>query len=336
MTTLSAPESRPRAVTRESIRGLPLRGVALQGSTGLSVLVADAPRPFILDVDSGTMQRISGLPTRGDRETTVLPVGRHALVLSHRVCSHCPRASSVYVVLRGSTTASRLGSALEVAASRDGRGVWMLGRRGASRCTIREVGLDGRPRRAARRMSCGTGLVAELPAGLLTNFAGPGGIDTYIALLRPDGGVVRFPDWQAQPVVGNLVMSGADRRTPLVLHDMASGATHKLRWPGRPEYSLGEVSGEPNGRLATVNFAKYSPKHRSDLWLLDTMTRRWQHLPDMPARVVPKTTHVEWTADGRVVVLAYNVLGVWRPGQTRLAVRRVKPPKQPGIEFAIW
>jgi hypothetical protein len=34
----------------------------------------------------------------------------------------------------------------------------------------------------------------------------------------------------------------------------------------------------------------------------------------MPAAVVPKTTHVEWTADGRVVILAPNTLGIWRPG----------------------
>ncbi|MCA1706932.1 MAG: hypothetical protein LC808_28180, partial [Actinobacteria bacterium] len=101
-------------------------------------------------------------------------------------------------------------------------------------------------------------------------------------------------------------------------------------------YGLGEVTGQPNGRLATVDFAKYSPQDRFDLWLLDTTTRRWQQLPGMPAHIAPKTTHVEWTADGRLVILATNVLGVWRPGESRLAVRRVTPPKQPGIKFVIW
>lgn len=117
---------------------------------------------------------------------------------------------------------------------------------------------------------------------------------------------------------------------------MATGAIHRLRWPSRPGYGLGEVSGQPNGRLATVDFAKYSPGDRFDLWLLDSMARRWQRLPDMPAPVVPKTTDVEWTADGRVVILATDVLAVWRRGEARLAVRRVKPPKQPGIQFVIW
>jgi hypothetical protein len=185
-------------------------------------------------------------------------------------------------------------------------------------------------------VSCRTGLVAELPAGLLTTFDGRLGRNAHSALLRSDGGVVRFRDSYARPVVGNLVLSGADRRTPLLLHDMVSGASHRLRWPSRPDYGLGEVTGQPNGRLATVDFTKYSPQDRFDLWLLDTTTRRWQQLPGMPAHIVPKTTHVEWTADGRLVILATNALGVWRPGESRLAVRRVKPPKQPGIKFVIW
>lgn len=326
----------PSTVARPSIGDLPLAGVPLRGRTSLRLLVADAPAPFIFDVDRGTVQRISGLPTQGDRETTVLPVGRHALVLSYCFSRRCPPASGVYVLRRGSTKASRLGTALQVVASRDGRGAWMLSRRAAGRCALREVRLDGRPRRAAKRVSCRTGLVAELPAGLLVNFAGPGGTNEHSALLRPDGRVVRFRDWQAQPVVGNLVLSGTDRRTPLLLHNMASGASHRLPWPARPDYRLGEVTGQPNGRLATIDFAQYSPVHRYDLWLLDTTTRRWRHLPEMPARVVPKTTDVEWTRDGRAVVLAYNALGVWRPGEARLAVRRVKAPKQPGVKFVIW
>jgi hypothetical protein len=115
-----------------------------------------------------------------------------------------------------------------------------------------------------------------------------------------------------------------------------AGASHRLRWPAGPDYGLGEVTAQPNGRLATVDFAKYSPEDKFDLWLLDSVTHRWQRLPDMPADVVPKTTDVKWTADGRVVILATNVLGVWRPGEARLAIRRAKRPKQPAIMFVIW
>jgi hypothetical protein len=137
-------------------------------------------------------------------------------------------------------------------------------------------------------------------------------------------------------VVGNLLLSGADRRTPLVLRDVTTRATQSLRRPSRPGYSLGQVNGQLHGRFATIDFAKYSPVDRYDLWLLDTPTGSWQHLPDMPAHAIPKTTEVHWTADGRVVILSANALGVWRPGDAHLAVRRVPAPKQPGIQFVVW
>ena len=330
-----AAESRPSAVPQLSRRALPLHGVPLRGPTGLRLLVADAPAPFVLDVDRGTVQRISGLPTDGERGVTVAPLGKDALVLSSRFCDRC-RGSTAYLVRHGRTAAIRLGAVLDAVPAVYGRGVWIRTRGRAGRCTIRELPLEGRRPRAARQVSCRTGLVAELPAGLLVTYTGPLGRDAHSALLRPGGRIVRFRDPSAQPVFGNLVLSGADRRTPLLLHDMSSGVNRRLHWPGRPGYGLGIATGQPNGRLATVDFAKYSPTHRFDLWVLDTATRRWRHLPDMPAHVAPKATDVEWTADGRVVILATDVLGVWRPGEARLAVRRVKPPKQPGIKFVIW
>jgi hypothetical protein len=306
--------------------------------TGLRLLVADAPAPFVLDVDRGTIKSITGLPTNGDRLVSVHPLGKHALVLSTRICKRCRTASlsSVFLVRHGGTAATRLGSALGAVASRDGHGVWMLTRLAARRCAIHEVGLDGHPRPNPHHVSCRTGLVAELPAGLLVNFAGPGGTDTHSALLRPGGRVVRFRDWQAQPVVANLVLSGADRRTPLVLHDMRSRRTHRLGWPAMPSYGLGIVTGEPNGTRATVDFAKYSPEDRYDLWLLDTARRHWRHLPGMPMRLIPKVTDVEWTPDGRVVILSEAMLAIWRPGERHIVIRRVTPPKQPGSNFVIW
>ncbi len=336
-TSLSAPTLGPSTMPQPSRHGaLPLGGVPLVGPTGLRLLIADAPAPFVLEVDRGTIQPITGLPTDGERGVSVLPVGNDALVLSSRICDRCRPDSSVYLLRRGSTTATRLGTALQVVPSRDGQGWWMLSGQEASRCTIGEVGLDGRSRRAARQVSCRTGLVAELPAGLVVSAMGAGGRDWHGALLRPGGGIVRLGDPQAQPVVGNLVLGGADRHTPLVLHDVGTGASARLRWPSRADYGLGEVTGDPNGRLAIVEFANYAPEHRLDLWVLDTTTRRWQHLPDMPAPMVPKATDVQWTADGGVVLLSSNLLAVWRPGEPRLAVGRVQPPKQPGGNFLIW
>jgi hypothetical protein len=121
-----------------------------------------------------------------------------------------------------------------------------------------------------------------------------------------------------------------------VLRDVRSGAGHRLPWPSGPAYSLAEVTGDPSGRLAIVRFARFSPRHMLEMWLLDTRTYRWEHLPGMPARIVPKATDVEWSADGRVVILSGDALGVWRPGSPHLAVGRVRPTKQPGSNFVVW
>lgn len=332
----SAPVLTPPTGRAASSPALPLHGVPLRAPTNLRLLVADAPAPFVLDVDRRTTQPITGLPTDGDRGVAVAAVGQDALVSSLRFCNACRPDDSVLLLRRGSTAATRLGRVMEAVGSRAGDGVWTLGRRNAGRCMIRKRDLDGRLRRATGQVRCRTDLIAELPAGLLVSSVGPLGKDAHSALLRPSGRVVRLGNPNAQPVVGNLVLSGAGRHTPLVLRDVRSGASHRLSWPSRRGNSLAEVTGDPRGRLAVVRFAKFSPEHRLDMWLLDTQTRRWEHLPGMPARIVPKATDVEWSADGRVVILSGDALGVWRPGSPQLTVAQVRPPKQPGSNFVVW
>jgi hypothetical protein len=322
---------------RSSVSRLSSRAAAVHRATAaLRLLVADAPAPFVLDVDRGSFQRITGLPADGRRNVSVLPVGDHALVLSQRSCAGCPSLSRVYLLRRGSTAATPLARGLQAVPSRDGESVWMLSRRDGRHCTIGKIELDGRPRRRPRPVQCRAGLVAELSAGLLISSTGPLGRNTHNALLKPSGRIVGLRYDDARPVVGDLVLTGTDRRTPLLLHDVRTRASVRLRWPSRRGYSLGEVTGDRNGRLAIVEFAKYSPEHRLDIWLLEAGTGRWQHLPAMPARLIPKVTDIKWTADGRVVILSSNVLAAWRPGETRLAMRSVHRPTQPGIQFVIW
>jgi hypothetical protein len=315
---------------------VPVGGAPFRSQTGLRLLVADVPAPFLLDVDRGSVQTIKGLPANGERGVSVLPLGKHALVLSFRFCDRCRGGVDVYWVRHGSTSAIRLGRALEAVPARNGRAVWMLRRQGLRHCTVRKVDLSRRPRGVARAVSCRAGLVAELPAGLLINSTGPLGKDAHSALLKPHGGVVRFPDEEAQPVVGNLVLSGADRSRPLLLHDMRTGSVRRISWPGRRSYSLGDVTGARSGRFAIVEFAKFSPEHRLDMWLLDTQRRRWLHLPGMPAHLVPKITDVKWTVDRRVVVLSGGTLLLWEPGAARLAPLKVRAPKRSSSGFVIF
>src|SRR5215472_9970790 len=53
----------------------PLHGVPLAGSTGLRLLVSADP-PFVLNVDTGMVQSVTGLNVHGNPVITVLPVGR--------------------------------------------------------------------------------------------------------------------------------------------------------------------------------------------------------------------------------------------------------------------
>jgi hypothetical protein len=311
-------------------------GKAARPDADLRLLVADTPAPFVLDVHRGTAARISGLPAGGDRSVGVAAVGEHALLTAYRFCSGC-RDVGVYLLRHGTTSATRLGAALQAVPSRDEHGVWLLQRRGGrDRCLLAEIDLAGRRRSAPILVGCRLGLVADLPAGLFVSSTGALGRDAHSAVIERDGDVRRLADPDARPVVGNLVLSGAGAGTPLVLHDMRTGATRRLRWPSERGFSLGEVSGAPDGRHAVVAFARYSPRHRLDLWLVDTRTGRWEHLPGLPAAFVPKATDVEWSQDGRVIVLSAGTARVWRPGETTVETMAVPSGRQPGSWFVVW
>ena len=175
-----------------------LQGVPLAGPTGLRLLVASDP-PRLLDVDRGTSRPVGGIPA-GQGPFSVFEVGRSAVVAGDR---------QVFVLRRGASRAIPVGRGSNAVGSLDGRGVWLLEH--GRRCTLREVGLDGRARRPARRVPCTIGLLADTPLGLLawTESAAGGEQD---ALLDPGTGrvVARYPE--VHGVVGDLVLWGDHER----------------------------------------------------------------------------------------------------------------------------
>lgn len=330
----------------------PSPGIPLQSSLGLRLLVADDPRPFVLDVDTGAIQPVTGLPTGEDRSTQVESVGQDAVVVSRQGCrgSDCDANPDVYLVRRGSTVATRLGAALDVEGARDGRGVWLLSRQDATHCALGQVGLDGQPRRPARPMPCDAVLIEELPAGLLVYHGAPrGGGDRYSALVTAEGTVRRLPAVVDGVAGEDLVLSTIEPGKLIALTDLRSGVTHRLPWPSSlGDHVMGLIGGHPDGRLAHVAFypALDGAEQTLDVWLLDLTTRRWQQLPDMPLRLAPRKPQLRWTDDGRLLLLAgladdpADVVAVWRPGEPRITVRHVKlsEPEQRsgGYRFAIW
>jgi hypothetical protein len=133
---------------------------------------------------------------------------------------------------------------------------------------------------------------------------------------------------------------------PLTLTNLRSRARWRLGWPSRLRGGTHIAAVHPNGRDIAVGFYGLAAPGEEgyDLWLLDAISRRWQHLPDFPAAdVVAKATDLAWTGDGRLVLLTQTatlgqVVAVWRPGQPRLAIRPVTLPEpSPGTStLAIW
>jgi hypothetical protein len=330
----------------------PLPGVPLRSPAGLRLLVANDPEPFVLDVDSGVIQPVIGLPADDDRSVHVESVGEDAVVVSRRDCrgSGCDTDSVVYLVRHGSTVATRLGAASDVESSRDGGGVWLLARQDSTHCTLGQVGLDGQPRRPTRPVPCESALIDELSAGLLVyvsgsrNRAGP-----YSALVTADGAFRRLPQVVDGVAGGDLVLSTVEPGRLIALTDLRSGVSHRLRWPSTlKDHVMGLIDAHPEGRLVSVAFypARSGAEQTLDLWLLDIITGDWRQLPDMPLRLAPSKPQATWTADGRLLLLAgladdpaSGLVAVWRPGQPRIAVRRVRLPEPgppSGFRFVIW
>ena len=328
----------------------PLAGVPLAGRTGIRLLVARDPTPFVADLDQEHVRPVTGLPGDGERVVSVLPVGEHAVIVSERTCASCrPPGPEVYGIWRSSATAVRLGTAQEVVAARDGRAVWLVDHQTVTSCTLRQVGLEGRLRRPARPVSCTTKLLSELPAGLLVA-SGPSEDpwDRPTSLVDQRGRRTRlgFPAADLLAATGELVLTSAEPLAPLTLTDLGSGARWRLGWPSRLRGGTHIAAVHPNGRHIAVGFYGLAAPGEGgyDLWLLDIISRRWQHLPDFPAAdVVAKATDLAWTGDGRLVLLTQTatlgqVVAVWRPGQPRLALRPVTLPQpSPGTStLAIW
>jgi hypothetical protein len=323
----------------------PLHGVPLTGPTRLRLLLPSSP-PTLLDVDGGTSQTVVGLPEPADRLFWVQPVGADAVIVATKVCDDCVPASEVFVVRRGTTTATAVGEGWDVAPSRDGRGLWLLCYTDATSCTLREVGLDGRPRRPARRVSCGIQPREETPLGLLAWTSAPdrnGPVTS--ALLDPDDGrpLLRFP--QIHAVVGELVLSsGAGDQGPFTITDRRTGTRQQVARPsGVGPASDGLVS--PDQRHVAISFENPAwPGTNAqvmDVWLLDLVGRRWRRLPAMPVLAELKFTSMAWTDDGRLLLLGSfggvgDALAVWRPGQDRLAVRPIPLPPDRADAFVAW
>lgn len=333
---------RSTPASRADSAPMPLGGVPLTGATGLRLLVANDP-PYLLDVDSGRVRPITGLPP-GGRPLSVRAVGEDAVVWRDSTLpgKHVP-SGKIYVVPRGATGATGIATAWDVAASADGEAVWLKSYSDARHCTLREVSLDGVERRSPRPLSCSTRLIEAAGGALLAVGRSLVDAGSGRTVLRTGSG-----GFWAMAGRFALTVGGDGVRGPLILTDVRAGKHWRLRYPSRISGQGGRDQAvvQRNGTLLALSFSdpayELSGTQVTDVWLLDPTTRRFRHLPDMPAAVHLKFTSMSWVSDGRLVLLAHTtqgaVVAVWRPGESRIAIRRVQlpAPNSGSDSFVVW
>ena len=304
-----------------------LRGGPLESPTGLRLLVADSP-PFVLDVDSGRVTRLRGLPeNRGPALSIVAVGGRGAVVHVERGPGCGWLRGCFYGVAAGGARAIDLGRARYASPGGDGRSAWLVDSARGAGCSVRHVGLDGRTIVASRRFPCGTRL--DPPGG------GLGLVVRRTTIVDPRSGrtVLRVPWGVVAVAAEQLLLYGPGHRFTLL--GARDGKERRLAWPSILDFGGAGLTA-PRGRFVVLEFGdpawRGSGAQALDLWLLDTRTGAMTEVPSMPAFVSLKRTSQAWTRDGRLVVLGEDYRGafvaVWRPGERRLALKRVELPER--------
>jgi hypothetical protein len=305
------PASETTAVPRS------LHGAPLSRLTGLRLLVADNP-PYLLNVDTGQVTPV--LDVSGHPVLSVLQVGKDAVIWLDRRYLR----AEIYVVRRGTTKAVRLATAWSVAPAADGRAVWLKSYTDARHCTLREVGLDGRPRRRPRAVPCSTRLQDSRSGTVLMQGS---------SVVDPASGKTLLRTGGVWVIAGLFALTTTEPYRPLTVTDLRSSKRWRVPWPSRIS-GVDQAVVHAGSGLIAMDFAE--PAYQgtgtqvADVWLLDPATRRLSQLPGMPAAVSLKFTSMSWTSDGRLVLLARSarrdVVAVWRPGWKHIAVRTVRLP----------
>jgi hypothetical protein len=303
-----------------TVEPAPLAGRPLQGASHLHLLVASDP-PFVLDVDTGRVTPIRAAPAvmkRGVLWVTAAAGEAGVVVAGY------PKGQ-IYVVQARAARPIFLGRGSVAVPGGDGKSVWIKSG-SSSACRLRQVALDGHQIGQARSVACSVTIESGDSLGLVydrTRLVDP---LTGRTLRRTRYGVVAAAGKR-------LVLTGPGKNFTLL--DTATGTQQKLRWPSIL-YGLDAPSADYQGRFVALAFAdpawQGGARQAMDVWVLDTRTGRLTHLPGMPAFLDLKFTSMEWTSDGRLVVLGETdgkgFVAVWRPGAAKLQVKRLRLPQR--------
>jgi len=325
-----------------------LHGPALASPTHLFIVASDnGGSPFVVNVDRQTARAAPGL---GVLPSYTTPWGPHVelltatasgalMVVSRQSCQRCALSQAEFLIasdgsVRRIATLPKIGpratGTIEATPALGAPATWVLTWPRVGPCTLRLV--PGT--RPAVRVPCGD-LARATEAGVLM-WSGPYSTE---ALVNPLTGKLRARvAGSLWPVHGDLALEnyGLQPGGPLgtefghlSLVSLITGDRRQLAWPSYFGNIISVVP-EPHGPLVAVDFgspAYPGPAQAEDIWILNTTTGTFSHLPEYPAQVDIKASDVVWTDDDRLVIVAHGggraVVGIWKPGQATLPLRTV-------------
>ena len=306
-----------------------LSGRPLTTTTHLRLVTSGTGAADMVDVDSDTVRVLTALGAgRGHSLYPLARLGDRALaVVTRELCRDCTTTVQTEFLVSADGSVRRLARLAltrheEALQAHSSTADWLERWPHRGPCTLRLVPGE----RAAVRVPCGA-LVAATAQGVWVVNG-----DVHM-LIDPLSGRVRERLDTADELTflpGDLALESTPGPEPtdLALLDLATGARRALRWPSILSWDYSRVLPEPHGPLVAIEFA--SPWGRgtvlaADVWVLDTRTGRFSHVPRFPILEDLKSSNIAWTDDDRLVVVAQGggrtVLGLWRPGQSTLAVR---------------
>lgn len=316
----------------------PLSGRPLGPGSGIRLLITGGPAPAILDVDTGVLTPVLGLPRPDPRGTLSAFVHGGHTVLAWSG----PEADRGRLYLLKGRQARKLATGWYAFPASDGSGFWITDRPAHdSSCTVRKQDEDGRVLSRPRWSYCGALPFGDTPYGLHTRHRDESLLLSHDSLRT----TARYPRIVA-----------ATSRELLV---QRSGGTFALVIPGGKERPTSAPTGSgtvndgavsADGRYVAVPFlTPTSGAHESlDVWVLDTANLRWTQVPSMPVPVDVKTRRMRWAPDGRLVFAGAfvtamdarpresgytSMIATWRPGEPTLSLRRLPVDGQTGMEI---
>lgn len=317
-----------------------LAGAPLHKPTHLRLIVSgNTPQVSIVNVDSGRVSTVRGLglphrySLRGPMIWSLTPAPGGALAIIWRQsCGHCLTLTSFQIAADGlarrtsSVTVKPHQQATPATGSRTG--IWVLTRLRSGRCTLKLVPSS----RAAVASPCGT-LNADTAAGLVLQRGGEVTlVDPWTGHVRDRVAIGSGGQFDAvghdMALIGSSLGDGAASYT-LTLANLSTGARTRLRWPSSLHFGYSVIP-DPHAPLVAINFgdpADPGPRQASDLWLLDTRTGKFTHVPGYPIFEDLKFSGVAWTVGGRLLIAAqghgHTALAVYRPRTPQLQVGQV-------------